>query len=86
MADIGFKVVGDLINAHYDYVVNETDATRIITYGCRRFSTNDPNVAVARLADLFMGNLLADVKADEQRIAAAAAAESVTDVIATPKE
>ena len=84
MARFTLTIDGEQVDATASFTLPTEDALRILAHGARRFQTQDPDVIVARFADAALGNLIADTKADEENIAAAAARAAVAPIVATP--
>lgn len=85
MARFTLTIDGDEIDASASFIMTKEDALRILAHGARRFQTADPAAIVQKFADNALGNLLADTKADEENLAAAAAREAVPPIVATPE-
>jgi hypothetical protein len=75
--------VTDRLETRFD--ISDDDLARVVAHGARRFGTQDAAEINRRFGEVFMGNLMADVVADEQNIAAAAARASVAPIVATPE-
>lgn len=85
MATATFSVVGPNVGNHSrSFGFSDIDAGRVIAAWGAKLGRSDPQAIVDGIADAFLAHVLAEAHEHDKRVAAQAASDAVTEIVATP--